>query len=97
VKIEIEQLEKVTSENSERLIEKEAVKLSQLEKDVQDALGSVTKYSELPAINANPQDSAEVILYVRMPDGKMTPHTCPITYLAEYLKDYLKETIIVGE
>jgi len=97
MKIEIEQLEKVTSENSERLIEKEAVKLSQLEKGVQDILGSVAKYSELPAIKANPQDSAELILYVRMPDGKMTPHLCPITYLAEYLKDYMKETVIIGE
>ena len=98
-KIELEQIEKITPGNSESFIAEKSVKKEHLEEAVQEMLGSIGNYSELPVINANPQDSAELILYVKMPDGKMSPHICPITYFAEYIIDYMKkqETLLIGE
>jgi len=96
-KIELTQIEKITPENTDSFIGEKSIKIPQLEKTVQEKLDTVTKYSEFPKIKANPQDSAEVILYVKMPGGEMVPHACPITYLAEYIKDAIKETILIGE
>jgi hypothetical protein len=97
-KIELDQLEKITPDNSESFIEQESIKEEQLEEKVQKALNNMTLFENLPIINANPQDSAQIILYVKMPGGIMTPHVCPITYLAGYVSDWIKnqETLVVG-